>query len=168
MLYKSEFFLSPWKQDTSIHQISALTRGCCYFCYLWKWWNPMVILFKQNLLSSTVHFFCLMLWNLSRFLSNFSHYIVLGVDGFRKLPGLVVQRPISGNPGLNFSTSFFFIVWSILNFSKWSLLDLLVFSKTLYSGTKILGKRLGNKTVVQMRVEQFQLVFAQAVLNTIK
>ena len=33
---------------------------------------------------------------------------------------------------------------------------------------KIMGKRLGNKTVVQMRVEQFQLVFAQAVLNTMK
>ena len=104
-------------------------------------WNPMAILFKQNLLSSTVHFFCLMLWNLSRFLSNFSHYIVLGVDGFRKLPGLVVQRPIISNPGLNFSTSFFFIVWSILNFSKWSLLDLLVFSKTLYPCTKNYGKK---------------------------
>ena len=80
-------------------------------------WNPMAILFKQNLLSSTVHFFFLMLWN------------------------LVVQRPIISNPGLNFSTSFFFIVWSILNFSKWSLLDLLVFSKTLYPCTKNYGKK---------------------------
>ena len=104
-------------------------------------WNPMAILFKQNLLNSTVHFFCLMLWNLSRFLSNFSHYIVLGVDGFRKLPGLVVQRPIISIPGMNFSTSFFFIVWSILNFSKWSLLDLLVFSTTLYPCTKNYGKK---------------------------